>query len=523
MDVALGGEQPVARLQLLEHRLGGSRVGSLSAGQRTEAFHEHAVVADRGDGREAVVLPPLEVDLPAARGGVDDAGALGVGHVLLAVDDTVTRHRRLRRAPAALLDHLRHLGREAERVLLRRQVVERAVVLEAEEFLALHLADDLVVVALAGLRLEVLLDAVEVRHAVQPRALPLLGGGAVVGVLLRAAGHAVELEGALRDVVHLALQLHLEVRQLWVHRRADVAGERPRRRRPDEQVLAGAALDGQLHERALVLDELVPLLHLLLGDANPAPAAPRHHVVPAVDEPLAVALLEEGPDRVVVPLGHREVRLPLVRALGPVGVGAVPVHPVAEADGLVGLHAGELVDAVLARLHEAVDARVGVAGDEVLDVALAAQLQFLLDLDLDPQPLAVEPLLVAEVVAGHGEVAVVGVLVRPPPGVVDAHRVVGGDGAVEEAPPRLPAVEVSPLGENAVLVPELQNGALEGGEVDVLGLDAGERTGGHAAAPRRAGPGILRTAVSGFPVASHGHHGDSGGSPGWMDVGSRGL
>ena len=33
------------------------------------------------------------------------------------------------------------------------------------------------------------------------------------------------------------------------------------------------------------------------------------------------------------------------------------------------------------------------------------ELEFLLDLDLDPQALAIEAVLVAQLVAGHGEVA----------------------------------------------------------------------------------------------------------------------
>ena len=54
--------------------------------------------------------------------------------------------------------------------------------------------------------------------------------------------------------------------------------------------------------------------------------------------------------------------------------------------------------------------------------------------DLDPQALAVEAVLVALVLAEHRVEALVQVLVRPTPRVVDAHRVVGGDGAVEERP-----------------------------------------------------------------------------------------
>src|SRR5262249_2296341 len=179
-------------------------------------------------------------------------------------------------------------------------------------------------------------------------------------------------------------------------------------------------------------------------------------------------------------LRHGEVRLPLVRALRPVLIGAVPVHPVPEPDALFSLHAREAVDPLLARTHEPVDARLGVPRDEVLDVSLVVELQFLLDLDFPPQPLAVEPLLVAEFVAGHREVAVVGVLVGAAPGVVDAHRVVRRDRAVEERPAGLAAVQLLPLLENALPVPEREDRPLQGGEIDVLGLDPGERAFGRA-------------------------------------------
>src|SRR5262249_29887575 len=170
-----------------------------------------------------------------------------------------------------------------------------------------------------------------------------------------------------------------------------------------------------------------------------AARAPRHRVVAAVDQAALVALLEEAPDGVVVLLRHREIAAPQVGTLLPVLL-VVPVHPVAEADRLLGLDLRELIDALLAQLHEAVDAGEAVAGDEVFDVALRAEAQLLLDLDLDPEALAVEAVLVAQLVAGHGLVALVGVLVGAAPGVVDAHRVVGGDRAVEEGPLILAAV-----------------------------------------------------------------------------------
>ena len=106
---------------------------------------------------------------------------------------------------------------------------------------------------------------------------------------------------------------------------------------------------------------------------------------------------------------------------------------------------------------------------------LLLSFEFLLDLDLDPQPLAVEAVLVAQLVAGHGEVALVGVLVGAAPGVVDAHRVVGGDGAVEEGPLRLAARSCARSFSKAPdVVPELEDGPFLGGEID-LRLDLLER------------------------------------------------
>ena len=94
------------------------------------------------------------------------------------------------------------------------------------------------------------------------------------------------------------------------------------------------------------------------------------------------------------------------------------------------------------------------------------QLQFLLDLDLDPQPLAIEAVLVAQLVAGHGEVALVGVLVRPAPGVMDAHRVVGGDGPVEERP--LWSTGAGPQAlEGTNALPRTQNGPLLSRKIDL--------------------------------------------------------
>ena len=81
-------------------------------------------------------------------------------------------------------------------------------------------------------------------------------------------------------------------------------------------------------------------------------------------------------------------------------------------------------------------AALGELGEAVLlDLALRVEPERLLDLDLDPEALAVEAVLVALVEAAQRLVALEDVLERPAPGVVHAHRVVRGDRAVDEAEP----------------------------------------------------------------------------------------
>src|SRR4051794_20312112 len=71
----------------------------------------------------------------------------------------------------------------------------------------------------------------------------------------------------------------------------------------------------------------------------------------------------------------------------------------------------------------------------------------------DCQGLWVEAVLVPLVLAAHRVEALVEVLVRASPRVVDAHRVVRGDRPVEEAPPRAALVLRSEARERAALRP----------------------------------------------------------------------
>ena len=88
-----------------------------------------------------------------------------------------------------------------------------------------------------------------------------------------------------------------------------------------------------------------------------------------------------------------------------------------------------------------------------------------LDVDLDPQALAVEPVLPALVLAEHGVEALEEVLVGPAPGVVDAHRVVGRDRPVEEAPGRPARVLGAQPREGRALPPLLEDLVLHRDEI----------------------------------------------------------
>ena len=161
----------------------------------------------------------------------------------------------------------------------------------------------------------------------------------------------------------------------------DVCRQRPRRRRPDDQRLALAVDEREAHVERRMLELAVVLLAglLVLGERGAAARAPLGRAV-ALVEPLArVALLQEAPDVLDVRVREGEVVV-------------APVHPHAEALRLLGHHADVARDALLAALRE--------LGDPVvLDLALRVEPELLLDLDLDPEALAVEAVLVALVVA----------------------------------------------------------------------------------------------------------------------------
>ncbi len=190
---------------------------------------------------------------------------------------------------------------------------------------------------------------------------------------------------------------------------------------------------------------------LVLTDARATAGTPGHDVSAFVEPALLPAALEETPDLIVVLIGEGEVGTAqlgqaqsaddLLHRAGHRSVGSfdgdhprrvlaqlvaqpaqlirvVPIHPHAQADGLLGLDGGVVEYPLLAEDHERGDA-------VVLDVLLGLETQVALHVDLDPQTLAVEAVLPALVVALHGLEALVQVLVGTPPGVVHTKGIIG--------------------------------------------------------------------------------------------------
>src|SRR5207248_6176519 len=177
------------------------------------------------------------------------------------------------------------------------------------------------------------------------------------------------------------------------------------------------------------------------GERGAAAGAPLGRAVALVEPAAPVRLGEEAPDVLDVRVREGEVVV-------------APVHPLAEALRLLGHHSDELRHALLAALGE--------RGEPVfLDLALRVQPELLLYLDLDPEALAVVAVLVALVEPAQRLVALENVLQRPPPRVVDAHRVVRRDRPVDEAPARVAAVLLAEAGEDALLVPPREHLVLE--------------------------------------------------------------
>ena len=86
-----------------------------------------------------------------------------------------------------------------------------------------------------------------------------------------------------------------------MHRRCDVARQRPRRRRPNQQTLIETVTQREVEKDAGMRQFPISVGdNLVLADAGIAPRTPRHHVGAFVDPATVETFLQHRPDGVVV-------------------------------------------------------------------------------------------------------------------------------------------------------------------------------------------------------------------------------
>ena len=217
-----------------------------------------------------------------------------------------------------------------------RELIERTRIAQTDEVAALHRPDDLGVVPLR------------------------------LCVDLRAEDQELRFGSPVGD------HADLDIVEVRVDSEHHVGRQRPRGRRPGEErrvlfrELGTLTLgeNGEAHVERVVRHLLVRAGHLVLREGGPAAGTPGHCTMALVEPALLVDQLQHVPD-------VRDVAV-AVRVIG-----VVPVHPLAEPDGLLRDRGGAAVDAGAARARELVDP-VG------LDIALAVQVELALDLDLHP-------------------------------------------------------------------------------------------------------------------------------------------
>ena len=251
-----------------------------------------------------------------------------------------------------------------------------------------------------------------------------------------------------------------------------VRDERPRRRRPCEEVGVGLALDGEADVDRRVLRFLIAERDLVRREHGAAAGAVPLDLVALVEERLALGRpllgdpLDQVPDRLDVVVFECDVRV-------------VHVDPVAHPPR-------EVVPQVFVA-EDALPALRVVFGDAVLlDLVPPFQPEFFLHLDLDGEAVCIPPGLAVDAEPLHRLVAAEEVLDRPRHHVVDARLAVGRRRALVEHEVRGALAELQALSEHVVRVPPPEGLFLGGGVVESFDVGVtGHGTGGERSRSRK--------------------------------------
>ena len=262
--------------------------------------------------------------------------------------------------------------------------------------------------------------------------LALFDGELLVFALFEQAGD----ERVSEDVCLLS-DAYFGVIFLGVDAERHIAGQRPGRGRPCEEVGVLAPLHRELDEYGLLLHILVSLRDFVRGKRCPATRAVRHNLVTLVKQTLVRNLLERPPHRfdVVVVVGD---------------VGVLHVRPVTDSVG----HDLPLVlilpHRLLALFDEGFDA-------VFFDFLFAVDAELLLDLELNGQTVSVPTGLAQDKIALHCLVTGYDVLHDAGEDVPDVRLAVGGRRSVVKIEALPAPVFLDALFENLVFFPERQH------------------------------------------------------------------
>ena len=250
----------------------------------------------------------------------------------------------------------------------------------------------------------------------------------------------------LGEIVDLAVDAHLYIGHVRVHAEAEVRWERPRCRRPREEVgILVCRLEA--YDCRTLRHILVPLRHLMRGERRAAARAVRDDLVPLIEQPLFPDLLQ------CPPLGLDKVVL--VR-----DVGVFHIRP--EPDDIGELLPHRLIrpDRFTALLDERLDA-------VVLDLLLAIDADCLLDLKLDGQTVRVPPRLAKHLAPLHRLVARQHILDDARQNVSDVRAAVRRRRTVVERERLAALTLIHRLLCNMILAPKIRNGFLARGKIQI--------------------------------------------------------
>ena len=239
---------------------------------------------------------------------------------------------------------------------------------------------------------------------------------------------------------------YLDVVELRPHRYVLVRGQGPGRRCPDQQRCRRLVRQRQRDIHRWILDALVAQTDLACGERGAALRPPPDNLVAAIEQALPEQPGESPPDALHIRLVVRHV-----------GVGQV--HPEADPAG----HALPFLGVAEHRIHAAPDEAFDAM---LLDGFLPVDPEFLLDLDLDGQPVGIPARLARHVMPGHRAVTQENVLEDPSQDMAVVREPVRGRRALVEDERLRSFPQFQALFEDAVLVPEPHDLALGLGKVD---------------------------------------------------------